>query len=317
MESRFTTIHNELTMLNKVYTNKEMCMKILRALLVEWSMKVTAMRETKNLTTTTIFQLFSDLKAYEFEFQNQDIPKTNPQAVQALAASSQKSKDKGKEDLYEQMALLIKKFKKFSRYTKKFHKEESSRRPYKQDRDEEDEKKKEDRALCYNFKKYTDEERRAWKEKKDKEIRKERKAMKASDHEEETKKKKEESSSDESSSSSSSSEEALLCLMAQSGDEDEVTSRINSSSFSSTSPHCEQDMQTMFQELLARFEEIQASHEALLKENESLKGDKERLKKELDKAIPVFDKVVGNSGKAGLGFKGKVGQPLNEAKEAL
>ncbi|GAB2280388.1 ATP-dependent Clp protease ATP-binding subunit ClpA cd4b, chloroplastic [Dionaea muscipula] len=32
MESKFTAIHNELTMLNKVYTNKKMCMKILRAL---------------------------------------------------------------------------------------------------------------------------------------------------------------------------------------------------------------------------------------------------------------------------------------------
>ncbi|GAB2299388.1 hypothetical protein Dimus_038557 [Dionaea muscipula] len=230
------------------------------------------------------------------------------------------------------MALLMKKFKKFTRSNKKFYKGETSRRPYKKDKDEEDEKKKEDQALCYNcrkpgyfkvncpyptVKKYTDEEKRAWKERKDKELRKGRKAMKTSDHEDEGKKKKEESSSDEScSSSSSSSEEALLCLMAQEEKEDEVTSRINSSNFSSTSPHCEQDLQTMFQELLTRFEEIQASHETLIKENESLKSDKERLRKELDKVTPVFDKVVGNSGKAGLGFKGEVGQPSNEAKEA-
>ncbi|GAB2296107.1 hypothetical protein Dimus_038402 [Dionaea muscipula] len=133
-------------------------------------------RETKNLTITTTFQLFSDLKAYEFELQNQDAPKTNPQAVPALAASSQKSGDKNKEDLHEQMALLMKKFKKFLRYTKKYHKGESSRRPYKKEREEDDGHDKEGQALCYNcrkpdhfkanypfpiVKKYTDEEKRA------------------------------------------------------------------------------------------------------------------------------------------------------------
>ncbi|GAB2280982.1 hypothetical protein Dimus_039439 [Dionaea muscipula] len=106
------------------------------------------------------------------------------------------------------MTLLMKKFKKFTRSNKKFYKGETSRRPYKQDRDEEEEKKKEDQALCYNcrkpghfkancpypiVKKYTDEERNAWKEKKDKELRKGRKAMKAS--EDEAKKKQKESSS--------------------------------------------------------------------------------------------------------------------------
>ncbi|GAB2283724.1 hypothetical protein Dimus_039623 [Dionaea muscipula] len=250
-----------MTMLNKVYTNKEMCMKILRALPAEWNMKVTTMRETKNLTTTTTFQLFSNLKAYEFELQNQDQPKSNPQAVPALVvpeSRSKKSESKGNEDLHEQMALLMKKFKKFSRYTKKFHKGKSSRRPYKKDREEEDEKKKEDQALCYNcrksghfkahcpypiVKKYTDEEKKAWKERKDKEMKKGRKAMKASDHEDEVKKKKEESSSDESRSSSSSSEEALLCLMAQNNNEEEVVWYIDSgcSRHMIWSKHCLED----------------------------------------------------------------------------
>ncbi|GAB2268445.1 hypothetical protein Dimus_038717 [Dionaea muscipula] len=101
------------------------------------------------------------------------------------------------------MALLMKKFKKFTRYNKKFYRGESSRRPHKKEREEDDNHGKEGQTLCYNcrkpghfkdnypfpiVKKYTDEEKRAWKEKKDKEMRKERKAMKASDHEEELKK---------------------------------------------------------------------------------------------------------------------------------
>ncbi|GAB2290264.1 hypothetical protein Dimus_038095 [Dionaea muscipula] len=283
------------------------------------------MRESKNLTTSTTFQLFSDLKAYEFELTNQEKPKVNTQSVPVLVApqaspqTTSKAEDK-REDLHEQMTLLMKKFKKFSKYSKRYHKGESSRRYKRRDEDEEEDqwKNKEGQSLCYNcrrpghfkadcpyplVKKYTEEEKKAWKEKKE-EMKKNRKA-----EEEEQKKKKEESISEES-TSSSSNEEALLCLMAQE-EENEVTSKITSSSSYSTSVPADMDMHDMFKELMAKFEEIQASHKIFLNENLSLKSDNNRLKKELQGAKPMAKALfepAGNLGRTGLGFKSNSGK---------
>ncbi|GAB2292592.1 hypothetical protein Dimus_038213 [Dionaea muscipula] len=340
MDSRFTAIIDELTMLNKTYSNKEMCLKILRALPTEWDMKVTAMRETKNLSTTTTFQLFSDLKTYEFELINQKKPKVNNQSVPALVApqvtpqpsKAEEKKEDKKEDLHEQMALLMKKFKKFSKYSKRYHKGESSRR-YKrrEDEDKEDQwKNKEGQSLCYNcrrpghfkadcpyplVKKYTEEEKMAWKEKKDKEMKKSRKALKA--QEEEQKKKKKEDSSTEESTSSSSDEEALLCLMAQE-EENEVTSKSTSFSSCSISVPANLDMHDMFKELLAKFEEIQTSHKILLDKNMSLKSDNDRLKDELKKAKPTNKallELAKNYGKTDIGFEDNNGKAQDQGHQ--
>ncbi|KAK6146664.1 hypothetical protein DH2020_020533 [Rehmannia glutinosa] len=67
LDARFTKITNELSALGKKYTQKEMCMKILRSLPAEWEMKVMAPRHSMDLSKTSNHELFSDLKAYEFE----------------------------------------------------------------------------------------------------------------------------------------------------------------------------------------------------------------------------------------------------------
>ncbi|KAL6586411.1 hypothetical protein OROMI_001399 [Orobanche minor] len=67
VDARFTEIMNEINSLGKTYGNREMALKVLRSLNPEWSMKAVAMRESKDLNKIKIQELFSDLKAYEFE----------------------------------------------------------------------------------------------------------------------------------------------------------------------------------------------------------------------------------------------------------
>ncbi|GAB2287952.1 hypothetical protein Dimus_037968 [Dionaea muscipula] len=94
-------------------------------------------------------------------------------------------------------------------------------------------------------------------------------------------------------------------------EENEVTSRITSTSSCSTSIPADMDMHDMFKELMAKFEEIQASHEILLNENFLLKSDINRLKKELEGAKPMakaFIEPAGNPGRTRLGFKSNSGK---------
>ncbi|XP_031108432.1 uncharacterized protein LOC116012902 [Ipomoea triloba] len=67
MEARFMKLLTEIDDLDKELTQKEINLKILRGLPKSWKMKVIAMRDHRNLKTTSTTQIFSDLKAYEFE----------------------------------------------------------------------------------------------------------------------------------------------------------------------------------------------------------------------------------------------------------
>ncbi|XP_019186589.1 PREDICTED: uncharacterized protein LOC109181292 [Ipomoea nil] len=69
MELRFTRLMGDLTDLGKELTEKERNLKILRGLPKSWEMKVIAMRDNRDMKTTSTTKIFSDLKAYEFEHE--------------------------------------------------------------------------------------------------------------------------------------------------------------------------------------------------------------------------------------------------------
>ncbi|XP_031099872.1 uncharacterized protein LOC116004080 [Ipomoea triloba] len=69
MEARFIKISGEIVDLGKKIDQKEISLKILRGLPSSWDMKVTAMRDHRDLKTLSTDKLFSDLKAYEFEMK--------------------------------------------------------------------------------------------------------------------------------------------------------------------------------------------------------------------------------------------------------
>ena len=65
MYTRFTDIVNNLKNLGKVYTDADLCKKILRSLLRTWDSKVTAIQEARDLSTLKVEELIGSLMTYE------------------------------------------------------------------------------------------------------------------------------------------------------------------------------------------------------------------------------------------------------------
>ena len=61
MYTRFTDIVNNLKNLSKVYTDADLCRKILRSLLRTWDSKVTAIQEARDLSTLKVEELIGSL----------------------------------------------------------------------------------------------------------------------------------------------------------------------------------------------------------------------------------------------------------------
>ncbi|KZV20922.1 hypothetical protein F511_08836 [Dorcoceras hygrometricum] len=68
-DERFSAVVIELTSLGKEYSNRELALKVMRALPREWDVKTMAMRESKDLNKLELYDLFANLKAYEFELE--------------------------------------------------------------------------------------------------------------------------------------------------------------------------------------------------------------------------------------------------------
>nr|KYP41500.1 Copia protein [Cajanus cajan] len=124
MEKIFTHIINHLASLGKVFPNEDLINKVLRCLSREWKPKVTAIAESKDLTTMSLASLFGKLQEDEMELmrlsQNEDSDK-NKRSI-ALKASSSSHEENGKDDNIEEdddddedFSLFIKRFNKFLR----------------------------------------------------------------------------------------------------------------------------------------------------------------------------------------------------------
>ncbi|XP_073030753.1 uncharacterized protein [Primulina eburnea] len=88
-DERFSGIIIELISLGKDYSNREISLKVMRALPREWDVKTIAMQETKDLNKLELHDLFANLKAYEFELgiRIEEEPSTSQQ-TKALVAST-------------------------------------------------------------------------------------------------------------------------------------------------------------------------------------------------------------------------------------
>nr|GEV34772.1 zf-CCHC domain-containing protein/DUF4219 domain-containing protein/UBN2 domain-containing protein [Tanacetum cinerariifolium] len=94
--AKFNTIITSLKALDEGFSSKNYVRKFLRALHPKWHAKVTAIEESKNLTTLTLDELIGNLKVY----------KEVKKEVSDEDSSSSDSKD-------EEYAIAIKEFKKF------------------------------------------------------------------------------------------------------------------------------------------------------------------------------------------------------------
>ncbi|XP_073019403.1 uncharacterized protein [Primulina eburnea] len=251
-DERFSSIIIELTSLGKEYSDREISLKVMRALPRECDVKTIAMRESKDLNKLELHDLFADLKAYEFELgiRTEEEPSTTQQ-TKALAAATvtlpveESTSKKSAEQLSnEAMSLFVKKFGCFN-CGKKGHFIAQCNKPKK------DEKKQENRRRFKNDKKFIK--------------KKNQKVLVA----EEDKGKWAETESEKSSSEESSSEsedERVECLLAKEDQEatDEMVFDFNSEEFTRedlvTALH---DMVNEFKGLYMKFNEADAEKKDL------------------------------------------------------
>ncbi|XP_073057207.1 uncharacterized protein [Primulina eburnea] len=139
-DERFSNVIIELTSLGKEYSNREIALKVMRALPREWDVKTIAMRESKDLNKLELHDLYADLKAYEFELgiRTEEEPSTTQQ-TKALAAATvtlpveESTSKKSTEQLSnEAMSLFVKKFE--CNKPKKDEKKQENRRRFKNDK---------------------------------------------------------------------------------------------------------------------------------------------------------------------------------------
>ena len=106
MITRFTTVVNELISLGKVYTTEEQVDKVLRIFPRSWKIKVTAIREDKDLTNMTLDELVENLKTYEMNVDKRG--ERNKEKGLGLKATESDESDIDDDDL----ALISRNFKK-------------------------------------------------------------------------------------------------------------------------------------------------------------------------------------------------------------
>ncbi|KZV42578.1 hypothetical protein F511_32638 [Dorcoceras hygrometricum] len=289
-DERFSAVVIELTSLGKEYSNRELALKVMRALPREWDVKTMAMRESKDLNKLELHDLFANLKAYEFELETRsEAGPSTSQPTKAFSATSVEqcspSTSKSAEQLSnDAMSLFVKKFGKFMRRSynpstpyNNVHKSNKisadmncfncgrpghfaayCNRPKKEDRYKRDEKN-DDRT-----KERSKDRRMRTRSDRRPNRKNDRKVLVA----EESNKNWEDTDTDSSSSSSSSSDseqEEVHCLMANQTSEDEVFD------FSNTE-FTREDLITALNEMVHEYRKLSQTFEEFKAENVDLKN---------------------------------------------
>ncbi|GJR43693.1 retrovirus-related pol polyprotein from transposon TNT 1-94 [Tanacetum coccineum] len=116
--AKFNTIITSLKALNEGFFSKNCVRKFLRALHLKWRAKVTAIEESKNLTTLPLDELIGNLKVYE-EVIKKDFKTVKDKKEQSRSLALKVKKEVSDEDSPssdnedEEYAIAVKEFKKF------------------------------------------------------------------------------------------------------------------------------------------------------------------------------------------------------------
>jgi len=123
LQTRFTHIVNHLLGLEKTFEDDEINIKILHCLTRTWELKITSIKESKDLASMSLEALFRKLLAYENELiQKSHAEETKKKRKEiALKVSSLKEdcKESSSDDEdAENLSLMVKKFGKFLKTSK-------------------------------------------------------------------------------------------------------------------------------------------------------------------------------------------------------
>src|SRR4030067_2120365 len=138
MFTRFQTLVSGLQVLKKSYTTPDHVKKILRSLPAKWRPKVTSIEEARDLNNLSFENLISSLKCHELGFPEAEsckksktiALKSKDKEVRALKAaeSEEESVEEDFEDSEaEELALLTKRFQRWTGKNKKFSRSSSSK----------------------------------------------------------------------------------------------------------------------------------------------------------------------------------------------
>ncbi|GJW14962.1 hypothetical protein Tco_0019095 [Tanacetum coccineum] len=116
--AKFNTITNSLKAFDEGFSSKHCVRKFLRALHPKWRAKVTAIKESKNLTTLSLDELIGNLKVYEEVIKkDSETVKSKREQSRSIALKARKdssddnSSTSDSED--EEYAMAVRDFKKF------------------------------------------------------------------------------------------------------------------------------------------------------------------------------------------------------------
>ncbi|GKA65547.1 hypothetical protein Tco_0765254 [Tanacetum coccineum] len=123
--AKFNTIITSLKALDEGFSSKNCVRKFLRALHPKWRAKVTAIEESKNLTTLPLDELIGNLKVYE-EVIKKDFKMVKGMKEQSRSLAVKVKKEVSDEDSSsfdseeEEYAMAVKEFKKFFKRRERF-----------------------------------------------------------------------------------------------------------------------------------------------------------------------------------------------------
>nr|GEY44556.1 zf-CCHC domain-containing protein/UBN2 domain-containing protein [Tanacetum cinerariifolium] len=148
--AKFNTIITSLKALDEGFSSKNCVRKFLRALHPKWRAKVTAIKESKNLTTLSLDELIENLKVYEEVIKkDSETVKSKREQNRSIALKARKesrdddSSTSDSED--EEYAMVVRDFKKFfkrrGRFVRQPQKERKSFQRNKDDKNGKGERK--------------------------------------------------------------------------------------------------------------------------------------------------------------------------------
>nr|GEW83146.1 zf-CCHC domain-containing protein/DUF4219 domain-containing protein/UBN2 domain-containing protein [Tanacetum cinerariifolium] len=123
--ARFNTIITGLKSLDECFSSKNYVRKLLRALHPKWRANVTAIEESKDLTSLSLDELIGNLKVYEVIIKkDSEMVKGKREQIRSLVFKAKKEssdEDSSTSDSeYKEYAMAVKEFKKFFKRRERF-----------------------------------------------------------------------------------------------------------------------------------------------------------------------------------------------------
>jgi len=115
VQKRFSHIVNHLMSLGKKFDEEELSIKVLKCLNRSWQPKVTAISESKDLTSMTVTSLFGKLREHEIEIQRLAVQESEDKHNKSRTFKASKQQPDSSESEEENISLLSGKFNKFLR----------------------------------------------------------------------------------------------------------------------------------------------------------------------------------------------------------